>query len=180
MAGEILDVESYNFTSNDELFLDTNIWFFIFGPLGREEQSNYKRDIYASAFQRILKAESRIYINALVASEFINSYVRWEWKWNKEDIPFKRFRNSDAFRSIAHEVSVSMKKVLNHCIRTESRFNDMDAGRLLDEFAQGRIDFNDQIIREVCKKSKLKLMTDDRDFANQGIPLLTANKRLLA
>lgn len=37
----------------------------------------------------------------------------------------------------------------------------------------------DQVIREACKRSGLKLVTDDADFAGEGVTILTANRRLL-
>jgi len=32
MPYNTLDVTSYDFTQNDELLLDTNIWLFVYGP----------------------------------------------------------------------------------------------------------------------------------------------------
>ena len=72
-----------------------------------------------------------------------------------------------------------MKRVLSHCSRLESRFDTLDAGDLMDEYAQGGADFNDQVIRNLCRSRNLTLITDDRDFNGQGISILTANRRLL-
>ncbi len=49
----------------------------------------------------------------------------------------------------------------------------------VDEYAAGESDFNDQIIAVLCKRKGLKLVTDDGDFHGQGIPVVTANRRLL-
>lgn len=49
----------------------------------------------------------------------------------------------------------------------------------MDEYEDGGSDFNDQIIRELCRSKGLKLITDDGDFKSQGIAVLTANQRLL-
>ena len=50
---------------------------------------------------------------------------------------------------------------------------------LLNEFAAGECDFNDQVIIKLCKKEELTLITHDADFRDAGIPILTANHRLL-
>lgn len=46
--------------------------------------------------------------------------------------------------------------------------------------AAGISDFNDQVLTTLCKRSGLKLVTDDGDFKGRGIPIITANQKLLA
>ena len=36
-----------------------------------------------------------------------------------------------------------------------------------------------EIIADLCQKRGLKLVTDDGDFASHGLPIVTANRRLL-
>lgn len=55
----------------------------------------------------------------------------------------------------------------------------MEVTELLNEFVAGECDFNDQVITRLCKKEKLTLITHDADFKGAGIPILTANHRLL-
>jgi predicted nucleic acid-binding protein len=126
-----------------------------------------------------LEAKSRIYIDVLVASEFINTYARLQWRLSAPGEEFKAFRNSPDFRPVAREIADNVKRVLSHCSRVESGFDALDADDLLDEYAQGGADFNDQVIRNLCRSRSLKLITDDRDFNGQGIAVLTANRRLL-
>ncbi len=51
---------------------------------------------------------------------------------------------------------------------------------VIAEYAVGDSDFNDQIIATLCKRKGLKLVTDDGDFGGHGIPVVTANRKLLA
>ena len=176
MAHDVSHVDHYDFTSEDELFLDTNIWLFIYGP---QDPTSTKMYIYSSAFHHILKAQSRIYIDVLVISEFINAYARQQWQLVASDTKFKEFRNSPHFKPIAQEISDNTKRVLNHCSRIESRFETLDVDGLMNEYAEGGADFNDQVIRELCNSRDLKLVTDDGDFGGQGISIITANRRLL-
>ncbi|MDQ7785688.1 MAG: hypothetical protein RDU20_22600, partial [Desulfomonilaceae bacterium] len=57
-------------------------------------------------------------------------------------------------------------------------FETCDISRLLNDFAQGSEDFNDQVIVEVCRAHGLKLITDDGDFRGAGLDVLTANPNL--
>ena len=50
---------------------------------------------------------------------------------------------------------------------------------MLDDLASGEFDFNDKIIAAHCTNLGLKLVTDDSDFKNFNIPIITANSRLL-
>jgi predicted nucleic acid-binding protein len=42
------------------------------------------------------------------------------------------------------------------------------------------MDINDLILAELCRSEKLKFVTHDADFASLDVPILTANRRLLA
>ena len=158
------------------MFLDANIWLFIYGS---QNPGDARTDVYSSAFRRILEAKSRIYIDVLVVSEFINAYARLQWRIRAPGTDFKVYRNSPDFREVAQQIADDAKLVLSHCSRIESHFDTLDADELMDEYAQGGADFNDQVIRNLCRSRNLKLITDDRDFNGQGISILTANRRLL-
>ncbi len=177
MTHDVAHVGGYKFTSDDELFLDANIWLFIYGP---QRPTNPKMSTYSSAFRRILEAGSHIYIDVLVVSEFINAYTRQQWRLVASTKKFKEFRNSPGFKPIAQEIADNIKRVLRHCARIENCFEMLNVAGLMSEYTEGRADFNDQVIRELCNSRGLKLITDDGDFDGQGISILTANKRLLS
>lgn len=176
MTHDVSHVRHYDFTSEDELFLDTNIWLFIFGP---QSPASTRMRTYSSAFRHILNVQSHIYIDVLVLSEFINAYARRQWQLVAPGTRFKEFRNSQYFKPIAQEISDNTKRVLSHCSRIESRFEMLDVDGLMNEYAEGGTDFNDQVIRELCNSRGLKLVTDDGDFDGRGISIITANRRLL-
>lgn len=179
MTDEILDVKAYKFTSDDELFLDTNVWMMILCPQMYAQFSRSREHIYTSAWNRVLGSKGRVYTNILVISKFINTYARMQWKRDTRGIRFKQFRNSERFKPVARDIAKEARKILCNCIRIGDSFTRLDTDTLLGEFSQGKADFNDQVIREICKERNLKLVTDDGDFVGQGIPVLTANKKLL-
>ncbi len=186
MKNKAVDVEDYHFQSEDKLFFDTNIWLLIYGP--QEQKNTKKMEIYSSAFRRILEAQSRIYIDVLIVSEFINTYARLQWNILKRigeisEISrerFKNFRDSSDFKPVAQEIADKAKRILTHCSKIESGFETLTLDSLINEYANGGTDFNDQVFGELCRNKGLKLVTHDADFRGQGISILTANNRLLS
>jgi predicted nucleic acid-binding protein len=128
----------------------------------------------------MLTAQSRIYIDVLIVSEFMNTYARLKWKLLSPSSKFKQFRKSKYFKPVAQDIAADAKRVLQHCTRVEDGFESLAIESLMDEYAAGNSDFNDQILATLCKKQGLKLVTDDGDFRGREIPVITANKRLLA
>jgi predicted nucleic acid-binding protein len=177
MMSNVSAVANYNFNPEDELFLDTNVWMFVYGP---QKPGNPKVETYSQAFAKILMAQCRIYIDVLIVSEFINTCARLQWNvMGKPYGDFKKFRNSTDFKTIAQSIAADVKRVLSHCSRVENGFEMMDIDGLITEYGAGESDFNDQIIADLCQKRGLKLVTDDGDFAGHGLPIVTANRRLL-
>ena len=173
-AGEI---RHYNFTAQDKLFLDANIWLYLYGP---PKPRSYWRPIYTSIFNRIVRAKSRIYIDVLVVSEFINAYARMQQKIVAPHInTFKNFRSSPYFKPVAEDIAEDVESVLSHCSKTESGFTALPMDDLIADYISGNFDFNDQVITEICKNNGFTLITNDSDFKTQDIPILTANPNLL-
>ena len=181
MAHKAEAVASYNFNPSDKLLLDTNIWLLVYGP---QKPGDKRVAVYSQALSKILAAQSRIYIDVLIVSEFINTYARLKWNlWKAQTASsndFKQFRKSGDFKPVAQDIAADVKRVLQHCTRVENSFDSLAIDALIDEYAAGDSDFNDQILAVLCKKEGLKLVTDDSDFKNQGVAVITANQKLLA
>ena len=176
MTHKAMSVNNYKFTSKDQLFLDANIWLYLHGPQQSPAPSRVKT--YSQAFKRILNAKSKIHIDVLIVSEFINRYARIIWRNKKPKEDFKKFRNSQYFKPTAQNISADVRLVLQHCSQIESGFAILEMDDLLDDYATGGFDFNDQVITELCKREGLTLVTHDGDFKDSGIPILTANRKL--
>jgi len=73
MANEISRITGYTFSASDELLLDTNVWLLIYAPHSLDDS---RVAVYSQALADILAAKSRIYIDVLIVSEFINRYVQ--------------------------------------------------------------------------------------------------------
>ena len=157
--------------------LDTNIWLLVYVP---QKPGDSRVAVYSNALRNILAAQSRIYIDVLIASEFITQYARLKHQLIAPKVKFKDFRKSQDFKPVAHDIAADFKRVLKHCTRIEDSFESLAIDALINEYAVGESDFNDQILTTLCKSRDLKLVTDDADFKDCGIPVVTANKCLLA
>lgn len=179
MTIEVCRIDSYDFVESDVLFVDTNIWFYIYAP---QAPGDWKSRVYSRALAKILTAKSRIFIDAIVLSEFINRYARLEFKLSTGSgsaIDFKEYRRSPDFKPVAMEIVSTVRRMLRHCQRTESGFSSNNIDQMLTEFGDGDSDFNDQLMIELCKNKGFKLITHDRDFKECGITVLTANNKML-
>lgn len=170
-------ITSYTFTATDELLLDANIWLLVYGP---QKPGDRRVAVYSQAFANMLAAQSRIYIDVLIVSEYINAYARMKWRLFSAAFPnFKQFRQSSDFKPIAQDIAADAKQVLRHCTPIANGFELLPLSDLLDTYATGASDFNDQVLAALCQRKGLKLVTDDADFQAQGIPIITNNRNLL-
>jgi predicted nucleic acid-binding protein len=177
MTHRVEEISRYRFKPSDELLVDTNIWLLVYAP---QKPGDSRVAVYSDAFYKILAAQSQIYIDVLIVSEFITQYARLKHQLLAPKLKFKDFRRSQDFKSVAQDIASDVKRILKHCAWMENSFESLAIDALIDEYAIGESDFNDQIIITLCKSKGLKLVTDDGDFKNCGIPVVTANKRLLA
>lgn len=180
MPTEIFRVDSYDFVEADALFIDTNVWLYVYAPQAPDDK---RTRVYSRALASILSAKSRIFIDAMVLSEYINRYSRLAYNLFKaagSTIDFKEYRHSSDFKPVAKDIESSVRRILKHCHRTESGFLNCDINSLLAKYGEGDADFNDQLMVELCKSKGFKLITHDRDFRDCCVTVLTANSRLLA
>ena len=173
-------IQYYDFSSADRLLLDTNVWLYIFGLTGHTMEK--KKELYSNAFKRILMAKSCIYINTLIISEFINVYARLAWRqgYQQTYTNFKKFRQSPEFKPIAEDIAASVRLIMNRCQFVGSDLEHLSVLSLIDRYAKGNSDFNDQVLAHICQSEHLMLVTHDGDFLNQDITLISANKKLMA
>lgn len=181
MSTKPFSVDSYPFKPTDSFLLDANVWLRIYGPQGDPRDPIVRS--YSSALQRLLTTKSRIVIDAIVLSEFINRNVRLRHGLIRgllgvED-DFKRFRASRQFWPIARDVSNDVRRIVRHCNQIETNFVTVDLNAVMSDFEKGKLDFNDRLILGLCESENLGLVTHDRDFRGENIKILTANPKLL-
>lgn len=179
MKNKAYDLSSYSFSSDEQVLVDTNVWLYLFPAPGNPPQSFAQQ--YSTAFANLVSAQAQPVLDPMVLSEYLYRYIRLEWEGNYKSrySKFKDFRNSSDFSPIASVVEKTAKKILSFCQIHSVPANELDLSQALSDFSAGGEDFNDALLVDVCKKRNLKLMTNDGDFQDGGIEVLTTNPRLL-
>lgn len=175
----IKDITNYKFTEKESLLLDTNILLSVYGPNANKERYTY---IYSEALSKMRLSKSKIFVDVLVLSEFINRFAHWEFDQLPSEIKpleFKDFRKSMPFKDVAQEIADSARRITDYAICCDSEFGSMDLAELLREYELGKSDFNDQVIARLCQKNGFILVTHDADFQSSKIDILTANRSML-
>ncbi len=178
MTTNASDISSYTFSNDDRLFLDANIWLTVYGPSPKTDR---KQRIYSGALKDIRNVGASIFIDPLILSEFINVYARYEYNiFSVNPKPsYKNFRNSTDFIPIAQDIGRQVRYILGMCECVESGFTTTSLHDLLNEFARGGADFNDQMFCRLCTAQEYTFITHDGDFKNSGLTILTCNQKLL-
>lgn len=179
MKNKIYNLESYSFSSGEQVLVDANIWIYLF-PAPSDPNQRFGKQ-YSSAFSALIKSKAEPILDPMILSEYLNRYCRIEWEGNyKSKYPkFKDFRNSSDFSVVALSVKTYASEILDCCKIHSIPANEIDLVHALADFTNGDIDFNDAVLVDICKKRNLKLMTNDGDFQKGGIEILTINPRLL-
>ncbi len=179
MRNKAFDLSAYSFSSDEKILIDTNIWLYLFPAPGNPSQRFARQ--YSTAFANLVSAQAQPILDPMVLSEYLNRYIRIEWDGNyKSTYPrFKDFRNSPDFLAVVSAAEIFAKRILSFCQVHSISANEVDLSTALADFSSGNVDFNDAILVDICKKRNLKLMTNDADFQNGGIEVLTTNPRLL-
>ena len=179
MKNKAYDLSSYSFSSDEQILVDTNVWLYLF-PAPTDPSNRFATQ-YSTAFSSLVSAKAQPVLDPMVLSEYLNRYIRIEWQGNyKSRYPkFKDFRNSSDFLSVSSAAETFAKRILNFCQIHSIPANELDLNQVLTEFSTGGVDFNDALLVDICKKRNLKLMTNDGDFQDGGIEVLTTNPRLL-
>lgn len=160
---------------NREIFFDANILVFLYCPMGGSIKVKIKN--YSSIFNCLLKQQNILIVNEIVLSEFVNRFLRFEFYNKCKNInEFKKFRNSKNGMSAQREIYDIVKdNILSIFTLKGKKFckEEIDDMLFVDS-----LDFNDKLIASVCKKYDMILLTDDSDYKNSDIDILSANSKL--
>jgi hypothetical protein len=170
-------IKDHRFTSDDKLFFDANIWIFIFGPNAEPDNNSVKT--YSNALNRARKAGSRIEIDLVVLSEFVNRCLRLDYnqlrdyKIIRDD--FKTYRKTPEYAASVAVVANNARKILSLCQLIESDFTHCDHNAILTRLGAAQSDLNDEFIVSLCQRRGLMLVTDDGDYLDSELTILTRN-----
>ena len=181
----ITDITKFVPQKNENFLIDTNIWLYLFCPIGNYKTKQIKP--YEDFFDKAIKNGSIFFISSLILSEFINRYLRLEYAilnvQNNNAFPdFKKdFRPSQEYKAVSSIIYTTLKQnILKIAKSLDDSFTTLNIDQIVASI--GDIDFNDEYISHLSIRSKFKLVTNDADLklTKSNPHLITANKRLLA
>lgn len=179
MKNKAHDISTYAFSEGETFLFDANVWFYLFpGPSG--SLPHYMLS-YSDALKRMMTAGASVALDAIVLSEYLNRYCRIEWnalhKGNYSD--FKVFRCSSDFSDVGQSAAFFAARILSISLAYDLPFSQVDIKQVISDFESGLSDFNDGLLNQTCRYHGWKMVTNDKDFSNGGIEVLTSNPVLL-
>ena len=176
----IIDIETHNPSASEHYLLDTNIWLFLYCPIGDHRKGIIKK--YSSFYNKLLKAKSTIYITNLILSEFINRYLRIDCDLKK--IPRNKYKSdyrySSGFFKTFNIIEKTLKeKILSRVNCLDDEMSHMSFDQILSD--SRKTDFNDAYISHLLRGKGINILTDDYDFSKLGRnhKIFTGNRRSL-
>jgi len=164
-----------NLIKNRNVFFDANVLIYIFWPTG-----SYKwEEEYSKAFGSLLKQHNNFYTHFLIISEVINRIYRIEYKKHlhkenlkEEQFTFKDYRNSIEGTKTLEDIYSIIKDVLSNFLVIEKSFNKIEIENFL---IVETIDFIDKAILKICLENNFILFTNDKDYKNFNVDILSSN-----
>jgi len=151
-----------------KVFFDTNVLLLIFHEDFRNDPRNGK---YIKLFIGILARRMEIFVNEIVLSEFYSFALKRERE--KSNFPsVKAFRDSEAGIEAREEIFGYMKAMLQQLNYIPS---NLSLTEMTNQFTVDSLDYNDKLIAETCRKNDFVLVTDDADYMDTEIDVLSAN-----
>jgi predicted nucleic acid-binding protein len=166
-------LQDYAHLSGKNVFVDANILIYLFWPTGQHSfESNYAR-----VFRNLLRQGNNLYVDFLVVSEVVNRVLRIEHQKSNSSQNFKDFRNSQVGKDVISDIYLIVQNnILSRFEVVGKSFNNSDIEGFL---IVDQLDFVDKATVSICSENDLVLLTNDRDFKNSGLDILTGNPHIL-
>jgi predicted nucleic acid-binding protein len=169
-----------NQLGNRDIFVDANVLIYLFWPTG---QNNFENN-YATVF-KVLKSQGfNLFLDFLVISEVINKVIHFEYlnycknHHSSTNAPSKKkFRDSPEGSELLKDIYIIIKDnvLSNFSIKGKS----LDKNDIFNFLEIDGLDFVDKAIVKICEENSFVLLTNDSDFIDCGIDILSGNKKLL-
>lgn len=166
-------LQDYAHLSGKDIFVDANVLIYLFWATGQHSfESNYAR-----VFRNLLRQGNKLYVDFLVISEVVNRVLRIEHQKLNSNQKFKEFRNSQDGKDVISDIYLIVQNdILSSFKIIGKSFNKIDIEGFL---IVDQLDFVDKATVSVCTENNFVLLTNDRDFKNSGLDILTGNPHIL-
>ena len=161
---------------NREIFVDANVFIYLFGDTSNRDVESQ----YASLFSHLNKQGNKFIIDFIVISEIVNrlfhfAYLNYLASYNK--IEKKAFRNTSKGKESLKEIYIRTNDVILTKFTVIGKA--FDQNDIVNFLIEDGLDFNDKAIVKICQENSFVLLTNDSDFKNSSVEILTTNVKLL-
>lgn len=168
---------------NRKIFFDANVLIYIFWPSGAYKWESY----YSSAFGKLLRQKNELLVDFIVISEIVNRSHRLEYEKHlnhltknniqKNKLSYKNYRDSIEGCEALSDIYLMIETNILNCFTIVGKaFNKSE---ILSFLTLDKLDFSDKGILSICKENSCVLLTNDRDYINADIDILSSNPKLL-
>lgn len=169
---KVYKLQDFQQLKDRSIFIDANVIIYLFWP---SAQTDFEQN-YARVFSNLLRQKNIMFVDFLVISEVVNRVVRIEHKKINPTQKFKDFRNSLQGKKALEDIYTIVKQDILKYFRIIGKNihrRDIENFLKIDE-----LDFTDKAIESMCKENSFVLLTNDKDFKNSNIEILTANNKI--
>ncbi len=171
------DISSIN---NRQIFFDANVILYIFWPTGKYTWEKH----YSSIFGLLIRQNNVLATDFIVISETLNRIIRIEYQkylyernLKNDDYKFKEYRDSSDGKEVLNDIyNIVKTKILTKFSIIGKTFQKSDIETFL---TVDSLDFSDNAILSLCKENNCILLTNDKDFTESDIEILTSHPALL-
>ncbi len=162
-------LQDYAQLTKREVFFDANVIIYLFWPTGQHPFENN----YARVFRNLMRQGNNLYVDFLVISEVINRVIRIEHQKINPSQKFKDFRNSQDGKEVLEDIFIIVKNdILSRFKVVGKIFDNIEIERFLEV---DELDFVDKATVSICSENNFVLLTNDKDFKNSELDILTGN-----
>ena len=179
----VIDLTEAEKIVGKDILFDTNIWLLIDGP--SYGAMDFRATQYSGAYKK-LRVKNNIIVNEYVIAEFSNRYFKLEYEAQKRaaDDPdsfckLKQYRKGVEGARVLESIRDTCMSLLDECSFAQLDHGEPAVRGALEDFSRGELDLTDIFLREHCSKKDLFFLTDDIDFSNCSLNIITANPKLL-
>lgn len=167
--------------SNRKIFVDTNILIYQFCQIA----GTYEviKNSYTKVFSLLLQNKIDLVLDFTVLSEFVNRYLRIAYelyiKQNNININFYFKKDYKPTQDYSDNLRILIATIKNDILPYVEWSNYSSTKTDIDSFLNilqtDKSDFNDLHITQLCKTNNYILMTNDLDFKNMDLDILTTH-----
>lgn len=159
-----------------DIFFDANILLYLYFATS---SMKYWSTQYSAIFSQLIKNGNRLFVDYNVLSEVVNKELRSSHDHHKAvhgKSDYKIWRNSADGQNAEIRTYTIVRSMLSSVFQLEGKiYGKEDIHAMLNPTNQ---DFTDKAIINLCQEKHFVLLTNDRDFANADLEILSANKKL--